>query len=619
MKKIYSLLLLVISSVSFGQVLTDNFNYTDNSLLTDNGWAAHSGGVTEAITVGASNGLTYAGYTTTAGNAALVDNNGQDVNKPFAAPATTGTLYFSFLVKVTSAVEGYFAHLGTAPSTFVSKVFVRPSATPNKINFGVANSNTAVYGTTDFDLETTYLIIVKYDVSASGPVSLWIKSAGVPATEAAAGAPDASTSGSGSASIGGVFLRQFNAGTVVTVDEIKVYTTWFGATPCALSLNTETTACDNVTLNLDTYSINIPFTGGNSGTYNLSVNAGTISGASPSTNATGDIIISGVPEGTNVTLTVSGTCGFTKTITSPECKPVNPLPYQEPFPYTVGSSLGAQQTWSNVNTGDNIVAAAGSLNYTGFTSTGNSVTFSGTGIDCFTPFTTTNSGAIYASFIMNISDLTNVTGAGETYFAGLTDAAKGYKARIFSKVTAGQYQLGLDTASITTNYDATLRNPNDVVFVVIGYDFTANTLNAWINPNLGTLTAATPATLTVTPAAPITDFGGFILRQDTATTTPTMIFDELRVATTISGLLSVSQNNIAGLKMYPNPVSNGTLFIETTANAEKTVVVFDVLGKQVLNTTTSDNAVNVSGLHTGVYIVNITEEGKTASRKLVIR
>jgi hypothetical protein len=83
--------------------------------------------------------------------------------------------------------------------------------------------------------------------------------------------------------------------------------------------------------------------------------------------------------------------------------------------------------------------------------------------------------------------------------------------------------------------------------------------------------------------------------------------------------LGTNQNTIAGLKMYPNPVSNGTLFIETSANAEKTVTVFDVLGKQVLNTTTSNNTINVASLHTGVYIVNITEEGKTASRKLVIK
>lgn len=83
--------------------------------------------------------------------------------------------------------------------------------------------------------------------------------------------------------------------------------------------------------------------------------------------------------------------------------------------------------------------------------------------------------------------------------------------------------------------------------------------------------------------------------------------------------LGIKQNTIAGLKLYPNPVVNGTLFIETTANAEKIIAVYDVLGKNVLNTSTTENAVNVSSLRTGVYMVKITEEGKTATRKLVIK
>ena len=82
--------------------------------------------------------------------------------------------------------------------------------------------------------------------------------------------------------------------------------------------------------------------------------------------------------------------------------------------------------------------------------------------------------------------------------------------------------------------------------------------------------------------------------------------------------LSVNQNSIAGLSVYPNPVKNGVFYINTDANAERTVSVFNVLGKQVLNTTTSENAINVSSLTAGVYMVQITEEGKTATKKLVI-
>ncbi len=87
-----------------------------------------------------------------------------------------------------------------------------------------------------------------------------------------------------------------------------------------------------------------------------------------------------------------------------------------------------------------------------------------------------------------------------------------------------------------------------------------------------------------------------------------------------STLKSVNKDlDIAGLEIYPNPVSKGVFYVNTTANETKNVVVVDLLGKQVLNTTTSGNEINVSKLNAGVYIVKVTEEGKTATRKLVIQ
>jgi hypothetical protein len=155
----------------------------------------------------------------------------------------------------------------------------------------------------------------------------------------------------------------------------------------------------------------------------------------------------------------------------------------------------------------------------------------------------------------------------------------------------------------------------------MSYDFGSLTLKAWINPTLATFDVLTTApTLSQVLTTPIADLGGFILRQDSATSTPTIIFDELRIDTTIGGLLTSNQvSTIAGLKVYPNPVSNGTLFIESDLNSVKTITVFDVLGKQVLNTTASNNAINVSQLHSGIYMIQITEEGNTATKKLVIR
>ena len=85
------------------------------------------------------------------------------------------------------------------------------------------------------------------------------------------------------------------------------------------------------------------------------------------------------------------------------------------------------------------------------------------------------------------------------------------------------------------------------------------------------------------------------------------------------GLLAVQQNTISGLKVYPNPVTNGNLFITSDSNTAKQVVVYDILGKQIINATVTNQPLNVSNLNAGVYMVKITESGKTATRKLVIQ
>lgn len=93
---------------------------------------------------------------------------------------------------------------------------------------------------------------------------------------------------------------------------------------------------------------------------------------------------------------------------------------------------------------------------------------------------------------------------------------------------------------------------------------------------------------------------------------------------TIVGLGSYTLSNksfdaIAGLSLFPNPVSGNVLNITSAANLDMNVVIFDVLGKQVINTKVTNNTVNVSNLNAGVYIVKVTEDGKTATRKLVVK
>ncbi|WP_177762704.1 T9SS type A sorting domain-containing protein [Flavobacterium sp. I3-2] len=80
---------------------------------------------------------------------------------------------------------------------------------------------------------------------------------------------------------------------------------------------------------------------------------------------------------------------------------------------------------------------------------------------------------------------------------------------------------------------------------------------------------------------------------------------------------SIKDNNIEGLKVYPNPASE-LVYITSNEIGTKNVAIYDMLGKKVLETSTEET-VNVSTLTSGVYIMKISQDGKNASRKLVIK
>ena len=77
--------------------------------------------------------------------------------------------------------------------------------------------------------------------------------------------------------------------------------------------------------------------------------------------------------------------------------------------------------------------------------------------------------------------------------------------------------------------------------------------------------------------------------------------------------------SIEGLSLYPNPVSNGKVYITSKNDLDKEIIIFDVLGKKVLQTMLSSRELNVSNLTPGVYIIKINENDASATRKLIVR
>jgi hypothetical protein len=82
------------------------------------------------------------------------------------------------------------------------------------------------------------------------------------------------------------------------------------------------------------------------------------------------------------------------------------------------------------------------------------------------------------------------------------------------------------------------------------------------------------------------------------------------------GITSVTNTEF---KMYPNPVSNGKLYISSVSNLEKEVAIYNTLGQEVLQSKTNNQAINVSNLSKGTYFVKITEAGITVTKKLIIQ
>jgi hypothetical protein len=88
---------------------------------------------------------------------------------------------------------------------------------------------------------------------------------------------------------------------------------------------------------------------------------------------------------------------------------------------------------------------------------------------------------------------------------------------------------------------------------------------------------------------------------------------------TIAAQDNRQQPGIDGLSFYPNPVSTGKIFITSKSSIDKEVVVFDVLGKKVLQATLTSKELNISTLSPGVYIIKIREGEATATRKLIVK
>lgn len=222
-------LVCMISSIStYAQVLlVEDFDYPIGSTLISNGWNMTGTSTDNPIQVG--EGLAFNGYAGSGiGGAALVINNYQDVNKGFTQ-VTTGTLYVAFLFKTGSTnSQGYFFHLaeadtnGSCSTKFLSRVFVSGNGT----QVGISQNSTFPTGNTlTVTPGTTYLGVIEQDFS-TGSCKLYVFNQ-FPSSQPTTGFVTSDNTTTNKA--GFVCLRQYNNNQDITVDGIRVATTWADA------------------------------------------------------------------------------------------------------------------------------------------------------------------------------------------------------------------------------------------------------------------------------------------------------------------------------------------------------------------------------------------------------
>jgi len=237
--------------------LEENLDYGttagDLTTISAGGWAHHSGSDNQLMY--STENLTMAGYPTSnvGGSLALSSSGSEDVNIALSSIITTNMVYTSALVNLSTVSGGtYFLHLMEQDGSYSysARVGAKDDGS-GKILFGIgASSSSLTYGTTSYDLDTTYLLVTSYNI-ATGVANLHVLSA-VASTEPST--PEATNTGNAGNSAQRIGIRQGGGGPTALIDGIRVSNTWS-------SIMTNDVLPDEVIGDKESYTANYTYNG----------------------------------------------------------------------------------------------------------------------------------------------------------------------------------------------------------------------------------------------------------------------------------------------------------------------------------------------------------------------
>ncbi len=213
---------IISSKVYFEENLDYGATAGDLTTISAGNWSNHSGAANELAYAATS--LSMTGYPTTAvgGSMTITSAGSEDVNSAFAT-ISSGKVYASALVNLSTVGSGtYFFHFMDDAYGYSARVGAKDDGS-GKILFGIgASSSTLTFGTTAFDLNTTYLIVSSYDI-ASGEANLYVLTS---AAASEPGTPEATNTGNAGLIVQRIGVRQGFGGPDATIDGIRVASSW---------------------------------------------------------------------------------------------------------------------------------------------------------------------------------------------------------------------------------------------------------------------------------------------------------------------------------------------------------------------------------------------------------
>ncbi|TXD53141.1 MULTISPECIES: T9SS type A sorting domain-containing protein [unclassified Polaribacter] len=306
------------------------------------------------------------------------------------------------------------------------------------------------------------------------------------------------------------------------------------------------------------------------------------------------------------------------------------LPVIEQFDYSIGRGLTEQENWrraGGTNNPTDIMVVA-SPNWTipnTTTPRENAVSLFGTGLNAMFEFVRPEgTPTIYASFMMKVTNMDNITGEGNSFASLALNNSSDQLTRncsvfIRQHFTGTGYNIGISQGQNGTEiWNDAVYSLDEEVLIVIKKESQFSGLrfaSIFINPDL---TAAEPAATRVTGDR----FGTpdrFVLDQNRGDL-PTIVIDELRIADTWSDVTLSAPSSVeeAKIAVYPNPVFKGTLFVNAASNVS--IEIYSVLGKKVLAKSNVSKSVDVSNLAKGCYILKMKDENNAVkTKKLIIQ